>query len=77
MRWPIGWPRTKIFVGDRDPYYDDSLRLLEQLVMNKVDTQMTVFEGLGHNFLELENKVPQCSGAVREIIRVMDKLLDS
>ena len=77
MRWPLNWPRTRIFVVDNDPYYDDSLRLLEQMAISKIDCQMTVFEGLGHSFLEMEGKVPQCAGAVRETIRLMDKLLDN
>lgn len=70
------WPKTRIVVGDRDPYFDDSLRLLELMVLSKIDCEMTVFEELGHDFLHLDTQITQCQGAVREAERVLEGLLD-
>lgn len=75
-RWPLAWPPTRIVVGDKDPYFDDSLRLLELMVGSRVDCQMTIFEELGHDFLHLDTQISQCQGAVRESERVLESLLD-
>ena len=37
MRFPIKWPRTIIQVGAKDPFYDDSLLMMERMISSDID----------------------------------------
>ncbi len=42
-RFPLGWPKTIMTVGTKDPLYDDTLLLMQKMVESKVDCECVVY----------------------------------
>jgi len=69
-------PPVRIIVGDKDPLYDDSWRLLAKLKKLEKDVKLIVHENIPHGFLNnnyLKNKdlfVDHAADVIREVINL-------
>lgn len=72
--WPKDWPKTRIIIGDCDPLYDDSIRLLDNLDKSGVDAKLYLLEDVGHGFLNMDLALPECKVGVEKSIDILKEM---
>ena len=69
--WPRDWPKTRIMVGNADPLFDDSIRLLDKLDKSGVDVKLYELNDVGHAFLNMDLVLPECRVGVQKSIEIL------
>lgn len=71
------FPKTRILVGDDDPFHDDCLRFTKRLFENGIDVKATVCQGMPHGFLSYDapQGLPQARKGVELAASLIKELL--
>lgn len=54
--------------GRKDPLFDDSIRLLERLTKDGIDSKMLLYKDFSHGFMSMDQILPGCKLAIKDSI---------